>query len=252
MDSARPTPEQVCRIAMWSGPRNISTALMRSWGARRDTVVWDEPLYAHYLSTTQDRRHPGYDETLARHESDWRVVVETLMRPLPRDKSIQYQKQMAHHLLPGVGREWIDGIVNCLLIREPAAVLVSFAEFVPDPRPEDIGLPQQIELLDRTLERTGQPPPVIDSADVLVDPASMLSRLCERIGAPYTDEMLSWPPGLRESDGAWAPYWYEKVAHTTGFGPPRDEKAEVPAPLRGVWEDCLPLYDRLAAVRITL
>lgn len=250
MTPTPPNADSVCRLAMWSGPRNISTALMRSWGARDDTIVWDEPFYAYYLHTRKDRRHPGYEEILARHEVDWRRVVQRLCAPLPEGKTIFFQKQMAQHLLPEIDREWLDSMVNCLLIRDPAAVIVSFSEFIPDPTPEDIGFPQQVELLDRVLERTGEPPPVIDAADLLPDPAAMLALLCERIGVPYTDAMLSWSPGLHETDGAWAPHWYAKVAKTTGFGEPREERVEVPARLRGVLDACQPLYDRLAEVRL--
>lgn len=243
-------PSTVARIAMWSGPRNLSTTLMRSWGARPDAFVTDEPLYAHYLRETSDRRHPGYDETLAAHEADWRRVADWLTGPVPGRKTVWYQKHMAHHLLPGVGRDWVDGLTNCFLIRRPAAVLVSMTEFFPDPRPEDIGLPQQVELFRRERERTGRTPAVIDSCDVLHDPPGVLAKLCEHVGVGYTDAMLTWPPGLRETDGAWAPFWYKKVEQTTGFGAPREDFDDVPEHLLPVLGECQPLYEELAQHRL--
>ena len=237
-------------VAMWSGPRNISTAMMRSWGARPDAIVCDEPLYAHYLQATGNSHHPGFAETLAAHETDWRKVVAWLTGPLPAGKSVFYQKQMAHHLLPGVGREWIAGLANVLLIREPREMLTSLLEFLPDPRPEDTGLPQQLELLQQ-LRNVGAEPPIIDARDVLADPRGMLSALCERLGLPFYDEMLRWEPGPRETDGAWAPYWYDKVYQTTTFGTYRPKDEPIPVRLVPVLRECETLYDELRAKRMT-
>lgn len=250
-----PTPlvavqPRVTRVAMWSGPRNVSTAMMRSWDARDDAFVCDEPLYAHYLSVTQDKRHPGYEVTLASHNTDWRRVTEWLTGPPPAGKTVFYQKHMAHHLLPNIDRNWIDSLSNCLLIRRPDEVLASLAEFFPDPRPEDTGLPQQVEIYERLLERTGEKPPVIDSRDILLDPPSVLAKLCERLGLRFVPEMLRWSPGLRVTDGAWAPDWYGKVAITTGFGPYREQDVSLPTRLATVRDACQPLYDQLYAHRI--
>lgn len=244
------TTNEAVRIAMWSGPRNLSTTLMRSWEARPDSFVTDEPLYANYLRETTDRRHPGYDETLVAHDADWSRVSDWLTGPVPKGRSVWYQKHMAHHLLPQVGRDWVDRLTNCFLIRRPASVLASMTEFFSDPRPEDIGLPQQVELFRRERERTGMTPAVIDSSDVLRDPPGMLAALCEHIGVPYTDSMLTWPPGLRETDGAWAPFWYKKVEPTTGFGPSREEAVEVPRHLDAVHGACQPMYEELSQHRI--
>ena len=220
--------------------------MLRCWGSRPDTVVWDEPFYAHYLQQTSDRRHPGYEQTLDHHQADWRRVAELLLAPLPAGKTVGYQKQMAHHLLPEVGREWVDSLLNCFLIRHPAAVLMSMIEFIANPRPEDIGLPQQVELFERERQRTDKIPSVIEANDVLRNPTATLSLLCERVGVPFTKAMLQWNPGPRDSDGAWGPFWYEKVYKTTGFGPPRKDVVDVPPSLKGVLDDCLPLYERLA------
>jgi hypothetical protein len=238
-------PNDSLRIAMWSGPRNISTALMRAWGSRPDTVVCDEPLYAHYLLTTQDRRHPGFNETLARHETDWRNVAKRLTGPIPDGKQVFYQKHMAHHLLTHIELDWIDQLTNCLLIRHPQEMLTSLAEFLPDPKLADTGLPQQAMLADRLAERTGAAPIVIDARDVLEDPPRMLRMLTERLGVAYDDAMLNWAPGPRDTDGAWAPFWYQKTYQTTGFAPYRPRQCDVPRKLKILLPECEALYAKL-------
>jgi len=240
------------RIAMWSGPRNISTALMRSWEARGDCAVVDEPFYAHYLQET-GLDHPGRAEVLAAQPRDWRVVVASLTGPVAGGRPIQYQKQMAHHLLPMIDRGWLmdelpDGshVVSCFLVRDPAAMLVSLGRVLDRPLLEDTGLPQQVELFDRIRERTGIAPPVIDARDVLDDPAGTLSALCRRLGVPWTERMLSWPAGRRETDGVWAPYWYEAVERSTGFER-RDPRGEpVPPALERLLGTCRDFHDVLA------
>ena len=132
---------------MWSGPRNISTAMMRSWGARPDTIVCDEPLYAHYLKVT-GLPHPGAAETLAAHETDWRKVVAWLTGPLPDGKAVFYQKHMTHHMLPNIELGWVHELTNCFLIREPREMITSLLEFIPKPRIEDTGLPQQVRIFE--------------------------------------------------------------------------------------------------------
>ena len=152
------------RIAMWSGPRNISTALMRSWGSRPDSFVTDEPLYAHYLNETH-APHPGADEVIAHGETDWRKVVAYLTGPIPGGKSIWFQKHMSHHLLPHLELAWLDDVINCFLIRDPRAMLTSLIAVTPHPQLPDTGLPQQVQLFERMRQRTGETPPVIDSRD---------------------------------------------------------------------------------------
>ncbi len=237
------------RIAMWSGPRNISTAMMRSFENRSDCTVTDEPLYAHYLRAT-GVDHPGREEVIAHHEPDWRVVVRTLLGPVPGGRPVWYQKHMAHHLLPTIERAWVAGLTNCFLIRDPAEVITSFIKIAPDPRPEDLGLPQQLELFEAERKRTGVTPPVIDGADALRDPRATLGALCVRIGIPFEERMLSWPPGRRASDGIWAKHWYASVEKSTGFEPYRPKGEEVPARLRGVHQECAGLYESLRGHRI--
>ncbi len=238
---------------MWSGPRNISTALMRSWGSRADCAVSDEPLYAHYLSTLAPEAravHPGFDAIIASQPTDWRQVARALTGPVPGGRRLWYQKHMAHHLTAGMDRAWTLGLSNVFLIREPRAMITSFIKVIPGPTPEDLGLPQQVELFEFVRERTGQAPMVIDSRDVLENPRGMLCALCERVGVAFDDAMLSWAPGPRAEDGVWAPHWYAGVYASTGFAPYSPRNVGVPDRLRGVLERCQGLYDELAGHRI--
>jgi hypothetical protein len=237
------------RIAMWSGPRNISTALMRSWGSRPDTVVCDEPLYAHYLTQIDASRHPGRQQTLASHETDWRKVVRVLVGPIPKGKPIFYQKHMAHHLLPTIETDWIGHLTNCLLIREPRAMLASLLEKIDQPTVADTGLRQQADLHQRLAAR-GETPIVIDAADVLNDPEGMLRKLCQGLQVEFYAEMLSWAPGPRDTDGAWAPFWYAKVYQTTGFARQESPSREIPQWLQPTLAECESIYDMLFARRL--
>lgn len=249
------------RIAMWSGPRNISTALMRSWGARADCAVSDEPLYAHYLGwlgrTDPSARdaHPVWREVVASQSTDWREVVRTLTGPAPGGRGVWYQKHMAHHLTPEMieqgGREAMASMRHVMLIRDPGEMITSFVKVIAAPTPEHLGLPQQVEL-GRWLERhTGEHPAVVDAEDVLRDPAGVLRGLCARLGVAYDGAMLSWEPGPRATDGVWGPHWYSSVYETTGFGPWRRKDERVPERLAEVHRVCLGLYEQLAAHRIT-
>lgn len=238
------------RIAMWSGPRTISTAMMRAWDARPDTFVCDEPLYAHYLQVT-DYDHPGADEIIAHHEPDWRKVVGYLTGPIPHGKTIHYQKHMAHHLLPQIDRGWVRRLTNCFLIREPREMLASLAKVLPSPTVKETGLPQQVELFKMLSAERDQPAAVILAEDVLTNPAGMLRALCERVGVPYTDVMLSWKPGPRETDGIWAKHWYANVERSTGFGHYTPKDVVLPDRLLGVLDECQRLFDVLHGHRLT-
>ena len=238
------------RIAMWSGPRNLSTALLRSFGSRADTVVCDEPLYAHYLQRT-GAPHPGLEEVVAQHECDWRTVARWLTGPLPAGRSVFYQKHMAHHLLPEIERDWLDGLVHAFLIREPRAMLASLCEVLPRPDLTDTGLPQQVELFERLSDQLGHAPPVVDSRDLTADPAGVLRALCEQLGVPYDDSMLAWETGPRDTDGCWGMHWYASVWASTGFSSEPPKRKPLPASLRPLAEACDPLYQTLHAHRIT-
>ena len=242
------------RIAMWSGPRNISTAMMRSWGNRADTMVVDEPLYAFYLQAT-GKKHPVAKEVIASGETDWRKVVELLTTNVPGSghkgpSDIFYQKMMTHHLLPGVGRDWLCSLTNCFLIRDPAEVITSYTKKNDDPELEDLGFVQQAEIFEWVRERSEKIPAVIDARDVLQDPERLLRLLCRAIGVEFSPAMLSWPPGLRETDGVWAQYWYGEVAKSTGFAAYRERPKEVPRRLREIEARCRESYDQLFQHRL--
>jgi Sulfotransferase domain len=238
------------RIAMWSGPRNISTAMMRSWGSRRDTFVCDEPLYAHYLLAT-GKKHPGAEEIIAHYETDWQKIVRWLTGPVPGEKAVFFQKHMAHHLLAPIDRAWLDQVTNCLLIRHPREVLASYLriEEAPEPRLEDLGLPQQSEIFELARTR-GVTPPVVDAKDVLEDPRGTLGLLCDAVGVQFDEAMLSWPTGIRQTDGIWAKYWYASVARSTSFERYRPKEEAVPSHLSALYQGCLEYYFHLYAHRL--
>ena len=241
------------RIAMWSGPRNISTAMMRSWGARADCFVSDEPLYGHYLSVIDEdkrREHPVYDEVMRSQETDCDRVTGVLRGDFDSGKSVWYQKHMAHHLTDACGMEWLGSLKNCILIRDPAAMITSFIKVIENPSPEDLGLPQLVRIFEWVRSETGVAPTVVDSKDVLMDPAGTLKRLCGRVGVAFDAAMLSWKAGPREEDGVWAPHWYSSVYESTGFAPYEDKAPVVPERLRGVLDECHAMYDVLAEYKI--
>jgi hypothetical protein len=238
-------------IAMWSGPRNISTAMMRSWGSRSDTYVYDEPFYAHYLTHTPYRdQHPGADEIIATYQTDWRKVVEMLIGAIPNGKTLSYQKHMTHHMLEGMSIEWVAQVTNAFLIREPREMLVSLAKVLPDPQIDQTGLPQQLALFEHVCNLTGSIPPVIDAADVLKNPPKTLMLLCESLDVPFDEAMLSWSQGKRETDGIWAKYWYDAVEHSTGFEPYQPKSVSVPDSLRNLLHSCESIYQTLYAHRL--
>lgn len=239
------------RIAMWSGPRNISTAMMRAWENRGDCVVSDEPLYAHYLAHT-GLDHPGADEVIAHGEADWRRVAAALTGPVPENQPLWYQKHMTHHLLPHIERDWVFGLENVFLIRDPAGVVSSYLKKRATVTPEDIGLSQQAELFDAVAQRDGHAPPVIDADQFLRNPGAQLRALCERLGIAFTERMLQWPAGPRDSDGIWAKHWYDAVWASTGFEPWRARESRLDAAGQCVADACRPYYDALYPHRLTV
>ncbi|HEV2390880.1 MAG TPA: HAD family hydrolase [Verrucomicrobiae bacterium] len=234
------------RLAVWSGPRNVSTAFMRSWGNRDDTYVCDEPLYAHYLLKT-GRPHPMAAEVIASQENDWRKVTAWLTGPIPEGKSVFFQKHMAHHLLPEIGRDWLLRLTHLFLIRHPREVVPSLDEKFHQARLPDTGYPQQVEIFNLIREQTGAACPVVDAADLLREPRQVLIRLCEIFGASFQESMLHWAPGLRPTDGVWARHWYNAVETTTGFRPYTSRPKPLPERLLGLYEQCLPYYQSLSA-----
>ena len=239
------------RVAMWSGPRNISTAMMRAWENRSDCAVSDEPLYAHYLRAT-GLDHPGGDEVIAAGDTDWQRVVEALTQgPSPGNQPVWYQKHMSHHLLPDMPLDWIDGLHNVLLIRDPREVVASYVKSRADVAPADIGLEQQARLYDHLCE-TGNAPPVIDAGDFLRAPEAHLRALCVWLAIPFSERMLRWPAGPRDSDGVWAPHWYARVWASTGFEQPREQSPQLGPEYAAVADACLPHYERLHGVRLVV
>jgi hypothetical protein len=237
------------RIAMWSGPRNISTAMMRAWENRGDCAVSDEPLYAAYLAAT-GLDHPAREEVIAAGETDAAKVVDALLGRVPGDRPLWYQKHMSHHLLPGMDHEWIHALTNVLLIRDPAEVVASYVKSRASVTPEDIGLPQQSKLFDELAERNGAAPLVIDAADFLRAPEAYLRELCAQLGIPFSARMLAWPAGPRESDGIWAPHWYAAVWASTAFEPWRLREVRIGGEPARVAETCRPAYEKLHAHRL--
>jgi hypothetical protein len=242
--------DQVVRVGMWSGPRNISTAMMRAWENRPDTVVVDEPLYAAYLDRT-GLDHPGRDEVLASQPTSLTEIVASLHAALPDGRTVHYAKHMAHHIDIGLDAAWTDGFRNVLLIRDPAEVVASYVRSRESCEPEDIGLLQQRWLLDRW-DALAYDVPVLDSADFLRDPEGHLRWLCDWLGIGFTDRMLTWPPGPRDSDGVWAPYWYGAVLSSTGFEPYRPREVSLSAHDGAVAEACRPAYDAMRERRVRL
>ena len=237
------------RIAMWSGPRNISTAMMRAWENRPDTAVIDEPFYAHYLKAT-GIDHPGREEIIAAYQTDWRKVVDQLTGPVPGGKPVYYQKHMTHHMLPGMDEDWLDGLANVFLIREPRAVIASYVKKRAAATFEDIGLARQWTLFEALRLRTGTPPPVVDAADILANPEGVLGRLCHVLGLDFDPRMTGWPAGPRPTDGVWAKYWYHAVERSTGFRAPGETVTELPPELEPLALQCAEYYDRFYALRI--
>ncbi|MDZ7719214.1 MAG: sulfotransferase family protein [Balneolaceae bacterium] len=230
------------RICLWSGPRNISTALMYSFAQRSDTKVVDEPLYAHYLKETDaDDYHPGAEEILQTMENDGKKVVQKMLST--HDKPIVFFKQMTHHL---VNLDWsfLKHTVNIILTRDPKEMLPSYAKKVSQPTMRDVGYAKHLELLEYLL-KTGQKPIVLVSEKVLKNPRDMLTKLCQTIGIPFDDSMLSWEKGSRPEDGSWAKYWYQNVHNSTGFKPYQPKKEPFPEHLEPLLEQCKPIYNKL-------
>ncbi len=237
-------------IAMWSGPRNISTALMRSFDSRSDAVVVDEPFYGHYLRES-GKAHPMAREITASMDCDQDSICRRLRETLPQGKSLSYQKHMAHHLLPSMDRAWMQGMRHAFLIREPRAMLASLNAKLDGVQLEDTGLPQQVQLFEELRQGTDAVPPVVDSSDLLADPGPMLLSLCRGLLIPFSDQMLTWEPGARSTDGIWGCHWYGNTNRSTGFSPAqRQAPVSLPTELESLAGKCQDLYSHLAEHRL--
>ena len=235
---------------MWSGPRNISTAMMRSWESRTDTFVIDEPFYAHYLSVT-NANHPGRDEIIQDGETDQSIVSKGLISDTDDSCSIYFQKHMTHHMIPSVDREWMKEVINCFLIRNPKDMILSYTKVNSNLSMHLLGLEEQYELFEYVTKMNGQTPPVVDSKDILINPRKTLSSLCDKVGVIFSEEMLSWSKGVRDTDGIWAKYWYKNVINSTGFNIYREKDDDVPSKYLGLYDECIKIYDELAKYKIT-
>jgi hypothetical protein len=238
------------RIAMWSGPRNLSTAMMRSFGCRADTFVSDEPFYGCFL-TASGAAHPMREETIAAMDCDWLSVMTTLSGEAPDGSPVWYQKHMWHHMVGPIGYEDFAGFTHAFLIREPERMIASYLRKRESAQFGDFGLERQAEFFEREADRLGEAPPVIDANDVLLDPQGQLSRLCAVLGIGWDPAMLSWEPGRRDTDGPWAPHWYAAVEKSTGFGAPETDAVDLPDDARRLADQCRPYYEKLAAYRLS-
>ena len=237
------------KIAMWSGPRNLSTAMMYSFAARGDCAVTDEPFYAAYLNAT-GVQHPMGAEIIAAGESDAAQVAAACLGLHPEGQPLWYQKHMTLHMIPGFDRSFLRGLTNVFLIRHPARVVASYSKKRESPNLADIGFVQQAELFDQVAQMTGSAPPVVDSADIRATPRDTLSRFCAALNIPFTDNMLRWPAGPKPYDGVWAPHWYNAVHASTGFDEPEGPLPDLSPEYQALVEQALPSYERLRALAL--
>lgn len=238
---------QTVPICMWSGPRNLSTAMMRSFGARGDCSVWDEPFFAPFLKVT-GKPHPGREETLAAHETDPHRVAEACLAPV--EPPYFFQKHMPHHMLAEFPLEWAAHGRHFFLIRHPARVIASYAKGRAEFDVEDLGFTAQARLYEQLSDMQAAPLPIVDCDDILRAPESVLRRLCGALDMPFDGAMLSWPAGRRATDGAWAPYWYASVEASTGFSAPPKALPEIGPSHRALYDACWPAYHALHNMRL--
>lgn len=232
------------RIAMWSGPRNISTAMMRAWENRADTIVTDEPFYACYLTAT-GIEHPGRDEVIASQSSEWQQVISDCVTQTHTDATIHYQKHMTQHMLPDMELDWLQKLVNVFLIRSPEEVVASYAQARPDLTAEDLGFAQQHRLYQYVKQNIHSEPLVISARQVLTDPKAALQKVCEYCEINFHNSMLQWPVGSRASDGVWAPYWYKNVEQSSGFAPFVEKQITLDNNQEKIAQRCRPFYNAM-------
>ncbi len=237
------------KIAMWSGPRNLSTAMMYAFAARGDCAVTDEPFYAAYLAAT-GLDHPMREAVIASQSTDPAAVAAACTGPNPDGKAHWYQKHMTMHMIPAFDRAFLADLTNVFLIRHPARVIASYARKRESPTLPDIGFLQQAALFDQVADRLGHAPLVISAEDIRVNPRASLTTLCTALGIPFTDRMLHWTKGPKPYDGVWAPHWYNAVHQSTGFEDPEGPLPDLPPAYLELAELALPAYHRLATHKL--
>lgn len=231
------------RISLWSGPRNISTTLMYSIAQRKDTQVFDEPLYSYYLKNSPAKKyHPGAEEIINTMETSGEKVVEMMCSY--SEKPVLFFKNMTHHLLPSLDRSFLKEMTNVILTRDPLEMLPSYAEVVDTPTMEDVGYKMQLELIEQ-LQKEKLPVIVLDSKAVLLNPEMQLEKLCDTIGITFDPVMLRWTPGPRPEDGCWAKFWYRTIHKSSGFIPYQPKSTPFPEKLKPLLEECMPYYEKL-------
>lgn len=238
-------PNTLRRIAVWSGPRNLSTALMRGFSSRADTVVSDEPFYASYLTRT-GLAHPGREDVIASQPQDWRTVAANLSTgPAPQPRGIWYQKHMGQHMTPEMNGDWLLALDHVFLIRHPGRVISSYQEVIPEMSLAETGLVWQGMLWDLIREKCGTTPPVIRAEDLRVAPEATLKALCQALDLDWDPAMLSWPAGPHPQDGVWAEHWYANTWSTTGFDTALTPEGDPPEPDVPFFQEALEIYGRL-------
>jgi len=238
-------------IAMWSGPRNLSTALMRSFENRLDCFVSDEPFYSFFLHRTK-LEHPLRNKIIKSGEIDYNKIIKYITGPIPHSKKIWYQKHMAHHVLPNVDMNWIKKVKNCLLIRHPNDVILSYLKKNELENVQQLGYLQQVNIYKILCQETESSPIIFDAKDLLKNPKKMLIEVCKNLKIKFDDRMLSWPAGARKTDGVWGEYWYKKVKASTGFKPYTETKKNIPSKYEAIYDESIKHYNFLYKKRITL
>ena len=237
------------RIAMWSGPRNISTAMMRSFENRKDTIVVDEPFYAYYLNES-GFNHPLREKVLASQSINLNEIISLLNKEVPKEKTIFYQKHMVHHILSFENISWVKNFKNCLLIRHPKQVIISYSKKNKINSLYDLGFIQQVKLFEQIKNLTGSHPAVIDSKAILLNPKLYLSKLCNYFDISFLEEMLSWPAGYRKSDGIWGSHWYKNVINSNGFLPYKESKESIHQDDMRFYQGSIEYYNYLSSFKI--
>ncbi|QTD56260.1 sulfotransferase-like domain-containing protein [Parasphingorhabdus cellanae] len=242
---------QPVRIAMWSGPRNISTAMMRSFGSRSDCAVTDEPFYGAFLKKTGFQQ-PMADQIIASMDCDWTSVKNAMRGPVPEGRALWYQKHMPHHMVDDVSIADFPDHRHAFLIRNPEDVVASYAAKRVEVTADDLGYERQVEYLDQVAQLTGTAPIVMDSAEILQNPEAHLQSLCTALDISWDPAMLSWKPGPRDTDGIWASHWYNRVLDTTSFAPPSDRSPTLTHAQQQVADQCRKFYNQLLAFRLKI